>query len=171
MLWMGEEWAASTRWPFFTSPPGAGAVAATRPGRVEEFATHGWDADEVPDPQEPRTYRSAILDWAEADAPPHRRMLRLYRQLIALREAEPDLRDSRLDRVHVDYDEDAHVVVVHRGSLRVAVNLGTERQEIPLDGRPMGVLLSSGPGFVYRDGGIELEPASAAVVEMTVRSS
>jgi hypothetical protein len=35
----------------------------------------------------------------------------------------------------------------------------------------MSVLLASGPGFVYRDGVIELGPASAAVVELAVRSS
>ena len=30
----------------------------------------------------------------------------------------------------------------------------------------MSMLLSSGPGFVYRDGGIELEPDSVAVVQV-----
>ena len=98
-------------------------------------------------------------------------MLDFYRRLLALRRVRPELSDPRLDLIEVAYDEGGHWLVMHRGTLRVAVNLGAERQEIPLDGRPMGVLLSSGPGFVYRDGGIELEPASAAVVEMTVRSS
>jgi maltooligosyltrehalose trehalohydrolase len=88
-----------------------------------------------------------------------------------LRRGRPELSDPRLDLVEVAYDEGARWLVVHRGPLRVAVNLGPDRQEIPLDGRPMGVLLSSGPGFVYRDGGIELEPVSAAVVELAVRSS
>ena len=59
---------------------------------------------------------------------------------------------------------------MHRGTLRVVVNLAEERQQIPLDGTPMGVLLSSVPGFVYRDGGVELEPASAAVIELAGRT-
>ena len=98
-------------------------------------------------------------------------MLACHRELIALRRARPELSDPWLDEVEVAYDEDARRIVLHRGRLRLAVNLGDDRQEIPLDGRPMGVLLSSGPGFVYRDGGIELEPVSAAVVELAVRSS
>ena len=54
MLWMGEEWAASTRWPFFTSHPEPELAEATGKGRVEEFAEHGWDVDQMIDPQDPR---------------------------------------------------------------------------------------------------------------------
>ena len=38
MLWMGEEWAASTRWPFFTSHTEPELAAATGRGRLAEFA-------------------------------------------------------------------------------------------------------------------------------------
>jgi len=125
----------------------------------------------VPDPQDPATFERSKLAWSELGDDKHADVLDFYRRLLALRRVRPELSDPRLDLIEVAYDEGAHWLVMHRGTLRVAVNLGAERQEIPLDGRPMGVLLSSGPGFVYRDGGIELEPASAAVVEMTVRSS
>src|SRR5439155_10368884 len=43
MLWMGEEWAASTRWPFFTSHPEPVLAKATGEGRLAEFNDHGWD--------------------------------------------------------------------------------------------------------------------------------
>jgi maltooligosyltrehalose trehalohydrolase len=170
MLWMGEEWGASTPWQFFTSHPEPELAAAVANGRREEFAAHGWDTADVPDPQDPATFERSKLDWAEAATEPHAEVLEFYRRLTQLRRARPELSDPRLELVEVAYDEGARWLVVHRGPLRVAVNLGAERQEVPLDGGPMSVLLSSVPGFVYRDGVVELEPSSAAVVELAART-
>ena len=171
MLWMGEEWGASTPWQFFTSHPEPELAASVAAGRREEFAGHGWATDDVPDPQDPATFERSKLDWSELDDDKHADVLDFYRRLLALRRSRPELSDPRLDLVEVGYDEGARWLVVYRGALRVAVNLAAERQEVPLDGTPMSVLLASRPGFVYRDGVIELEPASAAVVELAVRSS
>jgi maltooligosyltrehalose trehalohydrolase len=111
------------------------------------------------------------LVWTELDDDTHADVLDFYRRMLQLRRSRPELSDPRLDLVEVAYDDEARWLVVHRGALRVAVNLGAERQEVPLDGTPMSVLLASGPGFVYRPGGIQLEPSSAAIVELAVRSS
>jgi maltooligosyltrehalose trehalohydrolase len=132
MLWVGQEWAASTRWPFFTSHPEPELNATTGSGRVEEFAEHGWDVAEMIDPQDPAAYRAAILNWEEPDLPGHRDVLALYRRLIALRATQPELRDPDLTRVRVDYDDDARWLVVVRGQLRVVANLGAEEQSVPL---------------------------------------
>ncbi len=51
MVFMGEEWGASTPWQFFTDFDEPALAQAVRVGRREEFAEHGWDAEEVPDPQ------------------------------------------------------------------------------------------------------------------------
>jgi maltooligosyltrehalose trehalohydrolase len=170
MLWMGEEWGARTPWQFFTSHPEPELGAAVARGRREEFATHGWDAStSVPDPQDPATFQRSKLDWSELDGEPHAELLEWYRRLIALRRSRPELADPRLDQVFVAYDEDARWLVLTRGGLRVAVNLAGERQAVPLDGTPLGVLVASVPGFVYRDGCIELEPESLAVVELAAR--
>ena len=171
MLWMGEEWGASTPWQFFTSHPEPELAASVAAGRRDEFAGHGWATGDVPDPQDPATFERSKLDWSELDDDKHADVLDFYRRLLALRRSRPELSDPRLDLVEVGYDEGARWLVVYRGALRVAVNLAAERQEVPLDGTPMSVLLASRPGFVYRDGVIELEPASAAVVELAVRSS
>jgi maltooligosyltrehalose trehalohydrolase len=143
MLWMGEEWAASTPWPFFTSHPEQHLNAVTGPGRMEEFRKHGWDPSGMVDPQDPQAYRSAILDWDEIDSPGHRELLDLYRQLITLRAAEPDLRDPRLDRVYVDFDEDddARWLVVRRGAFRVVANLAGEPRTFDVDGE---IVLATG---------------------------
>ena len=171
MLWMGEEWGASTPWQFFTSHPEPELATAVATGRKEEFASHGWDTDDVPDPQDPATFERSKLDWSESGTDWHADVLDWYRRVILLRRSRPELTDPRLDLVDIAYDEDARWLVIARGALRVAVNLGDGRRELPLDGTPMSVLLSSVPGFVYRDGIIELEPRSAAVVELAIRSA
>ncbi|MFD0804252.1 malto-oligosyltrehalose trehalohydrolase, partial [Streptomonospora algeriensis] len=84
MVFMGEEWAASAPWPFFASFTDPGLAAGVRAGRRREFAAHGWDEAEVPDPLDPRTRERAVLRWEERESPPHRRTLGTYRELIAL---------------------------------------------------------------------------------------
>ena len=49
MLFQGEEWGASTPWPFFTSHPEPDLAEATARGRIDEFARMGWDPLQVPD--------------------------------------------------------------------------------------------------------------------------
>ena len=99
MLWMGEEWAASTRWPFFTSHPEPELAAAIGPGRLEEFAGHGWDTSQMIDPQDPEAYHEAILDWDEVESGSHRRDAGLLPSADRFARAEPDLADPRLDLV------------------------------------------------------------------------
>ena len=55
MIFMGEEWAASTPWQFFTSFDDDALADAVRRGRRAEFGAHGWSEDAVPDPQDPAT--------------------------------------------------------------------------------------------------------------------
>jgi maltooligosyltrehalose trehalohydrolase len=163
MLWMGEEWAASTRWPFFTSHPEPELAAATAKGRVEEFAEHGWDVSQMIDPQDPKAYQEAILDWDEAGDGEHRAVLDLYRSLLALRAAEPDLHDTNLREVEVAYDEDARWVVIDRGRFRVAANLGSAEQPVPV---PSGeIVLATGAAQFDADR-LVLGGESAAVVRL-----
>ncbi|PZF82626.1 malto-oligosyltrehalose trehalohydrolase [Jiangella anatolica] len=163
MLWMGEEWAAATRWPYFTSHPDPVLAAAIGPSRREEFRRHGWDTSAMIDPQDPAAVAAARLDWTEPDRPGHAEVLDLYRRMIALRAAEPELRDDDLTAVAAGFDEDAGWFVLHRGALRVAVNLAGEPQRVPLSAPFGDLLLATGP--VTADGdGAELGAQTAAVV-------
>jgi maltooligosyltrehalose trehalohydrolase len=162
MLWMGEEWAASTRWPFFTSHPEPELAEATGRGRLAEFGDHGWDVSQMIDPQDPAAYRGAILDWDELVEPAHLSMLGLYRALIALRAAEPALRDGDLTRVHVDYDEDKRWIVVHRGEFRVVANLSGETRTVAVTASE--VVFATG-GAELSDGSALVSPESAAVLK------
>ncbi len=165
MLFMGEEWAASTPWAFFSSFPDPLLGRAVTEGRRREFGAHAW-GDDVPDPQDPATFAASVLDWAEPAQEPHASVLGWYRALLALRRAEPDLRDARLDRVAVAFDEPGRWLVVTRGGLRVAANLSAESRVVPLHATPAEVLLaSSPPGLLAHS--VELAAESVAVVRVS----
>ncbi|MDT5298294.1 MAG: maltooligosyltrehalose trehalohydrolase [Mycobacterium sp.] len=134
MLFMGEEWGASSPFQFFSSHPEPELARATAEGRKAEFAEHGWDADEVPDPQDPLTFERSKLAWDEIGAGEHARLREVYRGLIALRRDEPDFADPWLDHLGVDYDEDQRWIVLRRGAFAVACNLGTEPVSVPVSG-------------------------------------
>jgi len=166
MLFMGEEWAASTPWQFFSSFPDPELGRAVSEGRRGEFSRHGWDAEDVPDPQDPGTRDASVLRWDERDEPGHAAMLAWYRDLIALRRARPELTDPRLHLVRCAFDEEARRMVVHRGALRVAVNLADEERVVPLDAPVREVLLTSAGGVGTSGAGLRLPAESVAVVEV-----
>ncbi|MGW4522486.1 malto-oligosyltrehalose trehalohydrolase [Amycolatopsis sp. NPDC004378] len=122
MVFMGEEWAASTPWQFFASFPDPELAEAVRTGRRREFARHGWGEADVPDPMDPATVERSRLDWAEVERPGHREVLELYRALIRLRREHPELADPWLPDLGVRTDGD--LLVLDRGRLRLAVNFG-----------------------------------------------
>ena len=105
MLFMGEEWGATTPWQFFTSHPEPELGRATAEGRIREFEKMGWDPAVVPDPQDPQSFERSKLDWAESSEGDHARLLDLYRALIALRRDRPDLTDPRMFRTTTEYAE------------------------------------------------------------------
>ncbi len=165
MLFMGEEWAASTPWQYFTDHDDPELAEAVRQGRRSEFAPFGWDPAEVPDPQDPATFERSTLDWSEPKREPHAGMLDWYRQLIALRHQRPELTDGRLDAVVADCDEDERWLVMRRGQTLVVANFATYRQAVPVDVTPTGMLLASRHGWELRDGEVELDGASVAILE------
>ena len=134
MLFMGEEWGASTPFQFFSSHPEPELARATAEGRKAEFAEHGWNADDIPDPQDPQTFARSKLNWDEVDSGEHSRLHTLYRDLIALRHSEPDLADPWLDHLVVDFDEKQEWITLSRGRLRIMCNLGDEPVTVPVTG-------------------------------------
>jgi maltooligosyltrehalose trehalohydrolase len=165
MIFMGEEWGARTPWQFFSRFPDPALRDAVREGRRSEFAEHGWGEAEVPDPNAEQTFRDSRLDWSEPAKEPHATLLTAYRELIALRKARPELSDPWLDAVEVDVDENARTLVLDRGGLRLAVNLGPEPATVAVDRPVARVLLASGAADA--DGAaLTLDPESFAVVDL-----
>ena len=168
MIFMGEEWAATTPWQFFTSFPDTGLASAVSEGRRAEFAGHGWAGSEVPDPQDPATRDRSVLAWAEVGSAPHARMLRWYAALIRLRRAHLE-GPTRLADVSVSVDEDARWVVMQHRDLVVGANLGDAEQIVPLGSVSGEVVLAWDEEATVRsdsDGacGIRLPADSVAVI-------
>ena len=166
MLFMGEEWGASTPWQYFTDHDEPELAQAVRDGRRAEFAAHGW-GDRVPDPQDPATAERSRLDWSEPDEVEHARLLAWYAGLLALRRERPDLRDPDLARVDVWHDEGAGTLRVRRGRHVVLANLSMVHQAFPLGAAAAGlaVLLAWREGAVVDAGGVAVvAPESAAVL-------
>ncbi len=160
MLFMGEEWGASTPWQFFTAHPEPDLGRATAEGRIKEFERMGWDPAVVPDPQDPATFERSKLNWDELAEPPHARLLALYTELLALRRRLPDLTDPRFDRTRCICNESDKTLLIERGAVTVAVNLGDRPAELSAHGE---VLLATRDGVETRNGAAVRLPGCAAV--------
>src|SRR5690606_29300644 len=101
LLWMGQEWAASSPFLYFTDhPPELGRPVTE--GRREEFGHFSAFRDEktresIPDPQSADTFARSRLRWDERETEPHAGVLALYRELLALRRTEPSLSSPARD--------------------------------------------------------------------------
>jgi maltooligosyltrehalose trehalohydrolase len=142
MLFMGEEWGASTPWQFFTSHPEPELGKATADGRIAEFARMGWDPSVVPDPQDPATFERSKLDWDELGSADHDRILDFYRAIAALRRQRPEFSDPRFGRIRVEFDETDRWLVLHRGGSAIVINFDSTEQGVPV---PEGRVLLSFP--------------------------
>ena len=163
MLFMGEEWAASSPFQYFTDHPDADLGRAVSEGRRREFASFGWAPEDVPDPQAAETFERSRLDWDEAGTGHHAELLAWHRDLIRLRRSYPDLTDGALGRVLVDVDEEAGHLLVRRGRISVAVNLGDSPWALRSDaGR---VVLSSTPEVGVGDAAPKVPPRSVVICD------
>jgi maltooligosyltrehalose trehalohydrolase len=94
LMFMGDEWAASEPFLFFTSHHGE-LADAVREGRRSEFADFAAFADEhrretIPDPNDPKTFEASrpAIDALQLETDKgldHQSWMALYRQLLALR--------------------------------------------------------------------------------------
>lgn len=95
LLFMGQEWAASSPFLYFTDHD-AELGALVSQGRREEFKRFAAFADpcareRIPDPQALSTFEQSRLEWSERTEPEHARVLELYRRLLHLRNNDPVL--------------------------------------------------------------------------------
>lgn len=131
MLFMGEEWGASTPSQFFTSYPDPELGRAVTEGRIGKFARMGWHPDAVPDPQDPATFSRSKLDWSELDGIEHAALLALYRELIRLRRTMPELTDSRFGALSAEFDDESGWFRLARGAMSIVANFGESPLGLP----------------------------------------
>jgi maltooligosyltrehalose trehalohydrolase len=176
MLFMGEEWGASTGWQFFSSFPDPGLGRAVTDGRRGEFAQHGWDAAQIPDPQGADTFARSVLDWSEVSTEPHEALLAWYRDLLRLRRGHRQLTSvdpgsTRGPAVTCRWGEESDGVPrwfeVEQGGWLTVANLSDTELQIDLAGphelagswRDSARVEASGPSRL-----LVLEPSGSAVL-------
>jgi maltooligosyltrehalose trehalohydrolase len=168
MLFMGEEWGASTPWQFFTSHPEPELGAATARGRIAEFARMGWDESAVPDPQDTDTFERSKLRWSEAGEGGHARLLDLHRRLAALRRERPELTDPSFASLGAQVVDaaapvDRRCFVLRRGPLTVLVNLSDALWGAPVTAGHQ-ILLTTDAAASLDESVLTLPAESAAIV-------
>jgi maltooligosyltrehalose trehalohydrolase len=88
MLFMGEEWGSKAPFPFFCDFKGELANAVRKGRRREYDWAYAKYGDEVPDPLDPATFQSAVLDWQARETPAGEKRLALVQGLLAIRRQE-----------------------------------------------------------------------------------
>ncbi|MHA3771056.1 malto-oligosyltrehalose trehalohydrolase [Verrucomicrobiota bacterium sgz303538] len=106
MLFMGQEWAASTPFLFFTDHNHELGKLITK-GRREEFKEFKAFRDpdtraKIPDPQGSDTFEASKLKWGELEHESKSRTLALHQACLALRNSEPAFRPSLREKWQVE---------------------------------------------------------------------
>jgi len=113
LLFMGEEYAESSPFPYFVSFEDADLVESVRRGRREEFSAFDCQAS-PPDPQSEATFLSAKLNQGQRQHGQQRAMFDFYRDLIHLRKECIPLYSLSREHMQIVPFEDEQVLVVSR---------------------------------------------------------
>jgi maltooligosyltrehalose trehalohydrolase len=130
LLFMGQEWAASSPFTYFTDHEPELGRAITE-GRRREFASFGAFAkapELVLDPQALDTFLRSKLDWSERVQGDHRRVLELYRAALRLRKEDPVLKHASRESLRCEAFGDILAVERYQGHERrlLLVNFGSK---------------------------------------------
>jgi maltooligosyltrehalose trehalohydrolase len=103
LLFMGQEWAASSPFLYFSDHGGDLGTAVSN-GRRDEFKHFAAFTDastraKIPDPEALQTFETSRLRWDEREGELQRRVLEIHREMLRLRKIDPVLgaADTRVD--------------------------------------------------------------------------
>ena len=170
LIFMGQEWAASAPFCFFTDfEPALGLLVAEGRRRefrqFPEFATE-LAAQAIPDPQADETFKGSRLDWLERHAPAHACSLALHRALLHERRARPALQASSETCCEARALDDATIMVRRPGRdgdmLILARLQGAGTVNVVLTGARV-VLTTEEPRFAPDPVPLHIDAASARV--------
>ncbi|HVV93376.1 MAG TPA: malto-oligosyltrehalose trehalohydrolase [Hyphomicrobiales bacterium] len=169
LLFMGEEWDASTPFRYFVDFAHDDALAAAvRDGRRREFARFAAFAGgtgAIPDPTAEAAFHDSRLDWDEAARAPHATVRAEVRRLLALRREAvlPLTRTDFLGAMWARPTPDALDVTWRfaDGTLRLTLNFGNVAAEYGIihGDRPVW----SSPAAELRAGAVALPPWTGAL--------
>ncbi len=172
MLFMGEEFAASSPFLFFCDFGPDLAAAVTR-GRREEFGRFARFRDpavqaSIPDPNAPATFARSKLDWTERDRGTHREWLEFYRRCLRVRRERivPHLA-GMAPGGDFQADDDGLLAVRWRLAggmdLQLVANFATTpRTSVPMPGGEM--IFASGPARYAGGTAVDLAAYEVVVV-------
>jgi maltooligosyltrehalose trehalohydrolase len=110
---MGEEYGETAPFFYFTGFKDTALGNAVTEGRKRELGSHYSERD-FADPQTFSTFEHCKLDWTKIEDASHSGILRLYRDLIAVRKRHPSLNNCRKDLTEIHFDEQAKFLVMKR---------------------------------------------------------
>ena len=163
LLFMGEEYGEPAPFQFFSDHIDEEIADATREGRRAEFASFAQFGGPIPDPQDVATFeRSKLTRRGDAE------LSALYRSLLTVRRELPP---GDVDAI--EFDEEERWLRVQRGDFELMCNFAAGRRRLPCEGTQVE-LWTRGAGDIasasnprrpeVRDGQVELEPCSGALV-------
>jgi maltooligosyltrehalose trehalohydrolase len=179
MLFMGQEWGASTPFQFFTDHTGDLGRAITN-GRRREFGNFSGFKDPalletIPDPQAEQTFLNSKLNWDEIHTLPAAELLLLHSECLRLRRTSPAFRDLVRDS-YVVAKVDQGIIAILFGrdcyfSLAVVANLTGTGDPPNMDSarfaaggeRGWRMVLSSNEARFGGDGSTDLSQIGTAV--------
>jgi maltooligosyltrehalose trehalohydrolase len=170
LLFQGEELGATTPFLYFANHPDTELARAVSEGRRKDFAPWGWKGGDIPDPEDPAVFLRSKLpcidegNCNDADNKSQSSLIEWHQRLIALRRAEPDLTDARLDRIDVLFSEEHRWLAFRRGVITVVCNLFPREQKITLPSIG-AVLLASSPECRVEHLAIELPSDSVVILK------
>ncbi len=164
MIFMGEEWGASTPWMYFADFQDEQLRLAVRQGRKRDFAHFGF-GDDVPNPDDPSTFQASKLKWDELPAPEHESMLDWYRKLIRMRRRSIALNRGDMSQMSVTFDEGRRWIRTDRTDICTLINLADTENTLDM---PHGadLLLSSATAPQREGHTVTLPPFSMAVYHL-----
>jgi maltooligosyltrehalose trehalohydrolase len=112
---MGEEFADTAPFLYFTSHIDPALARAVTEGRRKEYAEFALANDEFFDPQASATFEKSRITWDLLHDPLHQDILRFHRKLIALRKEWPCLANCRKDLTRVEIDDESQMLRMERG--------------------------------------------------------
>ena len=154
LLFMGEEYGENAPFQFFSDHIDPEIAQATREGRRNEFASFAsFSAEEVPDPQDPETFRRSKLT-REGDSA----LERLYSELLRVRRELP-----AGDVDEIAFDEAGRWLRVRRGAYEIVCNFAACDLVIP--GPEATLRLATAEGCRLHGGSVHVPPLSGALLE------
>ena len=169
LLFMGQDWAASSPFLFFTDH-GHELGRRVTEGRRQEFRAFAAFADParraaIPDPQQPETFLRSRLRWDDVQREPHAGVRRLYQRLLEIRATSDAIRTVTRER----YD----VRALDQHSLLLTLMCGAEPGERDLTAivrlTDAGAVSVRGAGPTWRDVLVTTEDADVAADPAPVR--